>query len=572
MREIANKSKDIIYSLNKKALKYFFGVKNISFYSSLIVGDTIKLFAKANKRFVICPCCKQRSSHVHSYYERKLSDLPISGKRVIISFKARKFRCENPNCSRKIFSEQATPFTLKYCRRTNRLTAYLQKILIEMSARKGSLITGYLGVKQSSSSCLRIVSQIPIPDQKYLHVVGIDDWAKRKGLNYGTIIVNAQTNRPIDLLDSRDSKDIVLWLSKHPEIQYVTRDRASGYAGAINKSIPNAAQIADKFHILKNFGDYIAEEIRNQYPTIKKQFMSTQEVTTKTDSETSFSTISQIVDTELLERAKSIHVSPRSETLFKEVQRLKSKGFSQRKIAKIIHANKWTVKKYWHLTAPQPRLSNGINNYHVFLCNIIEGCHRGINMRNIYKEIVSLGFNGKLTAFYVWFHKVFPDYSYKRTRNVIEQKLIGNVATIRMKLISPNRLAIHVANPRWGLSKQTGKCNESHILAEEILKSSSVLKELRTAYVSFRQVINGSSILDLEDWLKSNNNTKLKSLKSFVNGINHDINAVKNAILYNWTNGLIEGEVNRLKSKKREMYGRAGFQLLRRKVVLAVSG
>jgi len=162
MREIANKSKDIIYPLNKKALKYFFGVKNISFYSSLIVGDTIKLFAKVNKRFVICPCYKQRSSHVHSYYERKLSDLPISGKRVIISFKARKFRCENPNCSRKIFSEQATSFTLKYCRRTNRLTAYLQKILIEMSAQKGSLITGYLGVKQSSSSCLRIVSQMAI--------------------------------------------------------------------------------------------------------------------------------------------------------------------------------------------------------------------------------------------------------------------------------------------------------------------------------------------------------------------------------------------------------------------------
>ena len=110
------------------------------------------------------------------------------------------------------------------------------------------------------------------------------------------------------------------------------------------------------------------------------------------------------------------------------------------------------------------------------------------------------------------------------------------------------------------------------MLAEEIIDSSILLKEMREAYSSFRDVLNSEDDLNLDLWLEKYKTTNIKRIKSFINGIYHDLEAIKNAIKYSWSNGVVEGHVNRLKNKKREMYGRAGFELLRRKVILSISG
>lgn len=141
-----------------------------------------------------------------------------------------------------------------------------------------------------------------------------------------------------------------------------------------------------------------------------------------------------------------------------------------------------------------------------------------------------------------------------------------------MNLLSPSRLAIHTVNPEWGIFKKTGECSSAHILAEQVVASSSMLKEMREAYLSFQEVLNSGIVSELHKWISTHKKTSLKCLKSFINGLNKDFSAVCNAIKYKWTNGLVEGEVNRLKNKKREMYGRGSFQLLRRKVVLSVTG
>jgi transposase len=138
--------------------------------------------------------------------------------------------------------------------------------------------------------------------------------------------------------------------------------------------------------------------------------------------------------------------------------------------------------------------------------------------------------------------------------------------------MSHNRLAIHLTNSEWGVSKETGECSKSHILAEEIINSSLLLKNMREAYNTFREVLYSGDELKLDQWLEKYKSTNIKRIRSFINGINHDLEAIKNAIKYPWSNGVVEGHVNRLKNKKREMYGRAGFELLRRKVVLSNSG
>lgn len=189
--------------------------------------------------------------------------------KVFIFLKIRRFACKNIKCLKSIFSERCNDITKPYSRRTERASLHLEQIHIEISSNKGSYFSKLIHIPLSSSTCLRIVKSMAMPVHDGLMCVGIDDWAKRKRMNYGSIIVNAETGHPIDLLDSRDSNEVMDWFSAHQQIKYITRDRATSYASAITKSIPAAKQIADKFHLVKNLGDTISEEIRLEYGHLK---------------------------------------------------------------------------------------------------------------------------------------------------------------------------------------------------------------------------------------------------------------------------------------------------------------
>jgi len=485
----------------------------------------------------------------------------------------RKFRCNNDKCKQRIFSEQHLSLTQKYSRRTSRTTEFLKKLLVETSSRKGEYLTHISSIKQSSSTCLRIVKSIQIPDDKNLTTIGIDDWAYRKGLSYGTIIVNALDHRPVELLKSRTKKDVIEWLKDHDSVMHVTRDRASSYSSAISIAAPKAIQIADKFHIIKNLGDHITDEIRQQYQTIKSGFISqNKEIFQNVRPEIAAN--KQVIENQEGYVVKNVvkKIAPRKEALFNEVHRLKDASFSQRNIAKTLGIHRTTVRNYCGMKNLLPRRSSHNNNYEDFINVIYECCDKGISIKNIFTIIERQGFNGKLTAFYEWFNMYIDNYRYKGIHTIEQCKLAADPTVVQFNLMSPNRLAIHVTNPLWGISKNTGECSKSHILAEQIISSSSLLKEMRNAYISFREVLNGDDDSLLSVWISEYNSTTIKRLKTFINGLNHDIDAVRNSIKFKWTNGLVEGHVNRLKNKKREMYGRAGFELLRRKVILSKTG
>lgn len=520
-----------------------------------------------------CPCCGKLSRRVHSNYRRHLKDLPSAGCGVCIVLNMRKFKCNNDKCKQSIFSEQHLSLTQKYSRRTSRTTEFLKKLLVEVSSRKGEYLTHISAIKQSSSTCLRIVKSIQIPDDKNLTTIGIDDWAYRKGLSYGTIIVNTIDHRPVELLKSRTKEDVTEWFKEHHSVRHVTRDRASSYSSAISHANPKAIQIADKFHIIKNLGDHITDEIRKQYQTIKSVFISQNKEIVQNDGPEIVANKQIIENQEVYITNKVVkNINPRREALFNEVHRLREAGFSQRSIAKTLGIHRTTVSKYWGMQNLLPKRSSHNNNYEDFINVINECCDKGMSIKNIFTIIEQQGFNGKLTAFYEWFNLYFVSYKYKGKHTLEQCKITADPTVVQFNLMSPSKLAIHIANPEWGISKETGECSISHILAEQIISSSTLLKEMRDAYVSFREILNGDDDSLLSGWISEYNSTTIKSLKTFINGLNHDIDAVRNAIKYKWTNGLVEGHVNRLKNKKREMYGRAGFELLRRKVILSKSG
>ena len=248
-------------------------IVGVKIFKVALNNDTIELFARSKKRVAQCPSCGNNSRAVRSRYLRRLMDLPVGVMKVKLHLLARKFKCNNLQCQQLIFCEQYPELTTKYSRKTSRVADLLTKILIELSSVKGSYITNLLNIRHSSSSCLRIVHNLSIPPPEVPECIGVDDWAKRKGMSYGTIIVNSQTGKAIELIDSRESDDIIDTLSTFKGVSFVTRDRARGYAKALSLALPLSKQIADKFHLSKNLSDAIHEHVKSQYKQIRQNYL-----------------------------------------------------------------------------------------------------------------------------------------------------------------------------------------------------------------------------------------------------------------------------------------------------------
>jgi len=566
-----------ILSVDKKAKKDRDNIRICKLYETaqvkikkaVIEGNLLYLYAHSAKKHGTCPHCGQHSKTVRSRYIRKLMDLPASGYSLRILLQVRRFCCENAQCIKKIFSEQYPSYALPYARRTLATTVYLQKILLEISARKGAYITEAIHLPVSASTCLRIVGSLKIPIEEDIDIVGIDDWASRKDMSYGTILVNAKTGHPIDLLASRDYADVVKWLSAYPHIRCVTRDRASSYAKAITDALPGSSQIADKFHLVKNLSDSIYNEILQHYQEIKRIFTASQKETPGIHTQSTYAP-SDMPDTDTdFIRPQVLH---RRQELFEQIHRLSKSGFSQRQIAGTLHIDRNMVRYYLAKQELQPRFRNFTNNYEDYLDEIKGGCRKGLTVKDIFRVITQKGFHGKLAPFYQWFRYRFPDYKPGKYKIKPLSMSSENEKNIRFGAISARKLAIYVSNPEWGVTEVTGKRSRESRFAQEIIASSGLLQKLRYVSQSFRKIINGDNQNALDTWTTEIKQFNIKSINSFIKGVIRDRDAIRNAIRYPWTNGLVEGNVNRLKNKKREMYGRAGFELLRRKVVLSKTG
>jgi hypothetical protein len=200
-----------------------------------------------------CPVCRKESRRIHSRYKRRLKDLPWEGIPVRIELRVRRFFCSTENCGQQIFTERLPNTVQRYARRTCRLSASLEQITLALGGSAGSRLAQQLGILASSSTLLRqLRRKMIMPRAHAPRVLGIDDWAWRKGHRYGTILCDLERGKVVDLLPDRSAESTAQWLRTHPGTEIISRDRASLYAQAATTAAPHAMQVADRWHLLHN--------------------------------------------------------------------------------------------------------------------------------------------------------------------------------------------------------------------------------------------------------------------------------------------------------------------------------
>lgn len=224
------------------------------------VGSRLIVTLRGKKASARCTTCPAVSGQVHGHYWRQVEDLPCSGWHVTLEIAVRRFRCNNAICPRRTFAESLPALALRYQRRSNRLRSVLWHIGLALSGIAGARLARALGIAVSGETILRLLKRttrdrLPSAQEPPPRVVGIDDWAFRRGHRYGTILVDMQTRRVLELLPDRDPKTVALWLTAHRSVHIVTRERAGVYSEGIKQGAPQAIQVADRWHLLKNLGD-----------------------------------------------------------------------------------------------------------------------------------------------------------------------------------------------------------------------------------------------------------------------------------------------------------------------------
>lgn len=535
--------------------------KNLAYRVTEQTTNEIILNVESIAKRAICPNCGRKSRSIHSHYTRRISEMPLHNKSVTCILHNRKFRCANKKCNCKVFCEQIEGFCQRYKRMTIDMRTWITKILSKVSSNGGAKILNTIGFNISSSTCLRVLKSVEYSiDYASIKHIGIDDFAFRKGCTYGTIVVDLDTHNVLEIIPSKDSSKVEAALKKYTNVTIVTRDRASAYAHAIRKALPLSNQIADRFHIIKNSSEKLQEQIRKDRKLIQEEIRGCQDVNvsennllTETDNSGSINTVEEMASVADAKRFNN----------FKKFKELRANGTSIRAASKIVGINKETGNRYDKMEAISQKSSSSSNSYVAYLRDYERAMKEGYYIKKIYKEAKLKGLKSSYSAFIVWFHKNYPNY---KSNNAIQynSKMSKSGNEINLPLVH-----IYVGNPGYGVNKGTGVADSKRVMTDKLVSQSKRLTDIQTAHISLKESIMSNNDTLLDNWIEKYENSQLSCFQTLARSLRLDIEAVRNAVIHKWSNGLIEGLNNKLKEIKRTMYGRASFQLLEIKLIAA---
>ena len=499
-----------------------------------VEGGDIRVQAHCRSPDAACPECGVISGQVHSTYQRTLRDLPAHGRRVLIQVRIRRFRCPEQECARKTFAEPLAGIVDgRFARRTARSDQLVHQIAVALGGRPGERLTTRLRLGGSRDTLLRLIRRRAAANDEVsaVRVVGIDDWAWRKGQSYGTIICDLEERRVIALLADRDGSSVEAWLAKHPDISVVARDRGAIYARAASKALPKATQVADRWHLMANASAAFLEAVRRAMKPLREALGV---MTVDPDLLTS-------VERRQLEGAK------RRDEINATVLALREKGVSLKEIGRSKGLSRGTVRRIvrgQRNDVFRPRHSS-LAAFERMLENLWDGdCRNGAEL---HRRLQAAGFKGSL--------RVVTEWATRRRYEVAAAK-----KQKARKCPSARTVAKMMTTHREGDS------HRQITLMTIIAKATPEIVTARDQLDAFHTIVRQRRPDALARWLAD---AEAGPLASLVAGMRADRPAVEAALREPWSSGQVEGTINKLKLLKRQMYGRAKVDLLEARLMSA---
>jgi transposase len=546
-----------------------------------------------------CPLCGTAAHRIHSRYSRRVADLPCAGRQVTLRLTVRKFFCPNPDCPRKIFAEQFPDLVQAYARITNRLRDALVALGFVTCGEVTSQLAPKLGMSVKPTTILRRLRAVPVAPMGTVRILGVDDFAWKKGQTYGTILVDLELHRPIDLLPDRSEETLEAWLRAHRQIEVVSRDRAGSYAQAVKKGAPQAQQVADRYHLLVNLREglkklmdrkqaclpEVEEDIADAIPHKargRSEEVSLPEASEQLGQDKHFRTMSPklrnrgspppaVVETSSLVRRANRY------SRYEAVRALHQQGVSLHKIARRFGMARKTVRQFIRAESFPERsrpASRGslLDPYKPYLLKRWqeEGCWNGAQL---YDEIKERGYTGSGPLLRRFIADLRKQHQAVGTAAVLTLDSSGTTISVPAELPPKPQFTRRMSPTRasWLCVSQPTKLDEKQCQQVEHIRKGH--PDLETAYQlsqAFVLMLAERRDTDLDGWLVQAKHSGIAELKSFAQGIRRDYAAVRAAFTSKWSNGQVEAQVNCLKLQKRQMYGRAHFDLLRLHVLYAV--
>jgi transposase len=496
-----------------------------------------------------CPKCNSPSLKVHSRYCRTILDLPFSGISVEARLNVRKFFCVSKACQQKIFSERFNQFVNPYGRRTIRLDRRLTILGLKAGGNMGASIAMLMDIPISSSTILRLACNMQEAALETPRVLGIDDWAFKKGHNYGTILVDLEKQQPIELLPDRESETVRKWLVEHPGVEIISRDRGGDYAKGSREGAPDAIQIADRWHLLKNLGDALhrmMNKLNRELRQAAQQVAQSEEITDENHQNES--------ESQTNNGSEDKEAPSRYELNFLEVKRLQAEDHSIYGIFRITGIHRETIKKYFQFdTYPDrkeaPTTASSVDPYGQHVRK--RWCEGEHNHLKLIEEIKPMGYVGSVTSLYRYTRHL-PQDDHRDLEKTVQPKVEVWSSRKAARLVRKH-------SDSWTVEEKK--------YLEAFFKLCPSAEKARKIALEFHDMMKQKKSELLDSWIEDALKSDIENLKRFAQGIQQDYNAVKAALALEWSNGQVEGQVNRLKTLKRQMYGRAGFKLLRKRIL-----
>ncbi|MFI7194016.1 ISL3 family transposase [Nocardia nova] len=515
-------------------------------------GSTVRIDAVTGGDPVGCPGCGMLSGRVHSRYQRRLSDTSITGREVVIGLRVRRLFCDNSDCGRTTFAEQVPQLAARHARRTLILQRALCAVGLALGGRAGARLTRHLAATVSRMTLLRQIRALPDPPVTVPRVLGVDDFALRRGHNYGTILIDMQTRRPIDVLADRTADTLAAWLREHPGVEIVCRDRAGAYAEGAAVGAPDAVQVADRWHIWRNLGEAVERTVARHRAVLPAVV-----VTPEPEPQE---------QCDITERITEIHCGPvapeqrqdrtavRTRQRWSEVHALLAQGASILAIGRELGLARGTTRRFARAASPEELLVNNRTGYRVSILDPYkpelrrrwnEGC---TNATELFTEIRERGYEGseKLVRNYLQPFRAFTHVPVTPAKPPAVRKVVA-----------------------WIMTNPATLATEHQVVLDRILAASPDLAALTGHVRAFAEIMTKRRGRDLEQWMAAVDTDDQPALHSFVRGLRRDQDAVTAGLTMKWSSGTVEGHVNRIKMLKRQMFGRAKTDLLRKRILLS---